>query len=451
MREVKTSTLKPGMVLHEGIYTRTGVRLLGSGIPLTQEMCDTLARSKRQTVCLARSASEMVAVKLLRKAHAPVPLSGRQADADGSAATTSATALDRPAGLPDDDRRRHAVIRRTADDAVTARLAKWDRLPPRVETGIDPVPMSPGAAPGWPSPRLLDDLRAQRVESQGGILQRLAAREPMGLGTPLVLVDELMDRMSRHPDRYAQLALIRPPPTDLLADHSFTTGALAIGIALRLGWSAHHVRLAGLTGLLADAGMTLVPAEARHAQRPLNEVEVNIVRRHPQYTVVLLDSVRDLPEEVQLAAYQHHERPDGSGYPRALRAPAIHDIARVVAVADTFAGATGPRPYRPRPKPFTAVEHLIEQAAHGRLWRPAVRALIELCGLFPVGSYVRLSTGQTAVVIANSDPRRMDRPTVRKIGGAAPGEVIDLAAFSPRDLSVVQTVDAPGLLSLAAA
>lgn len=65
-------------------------------------------------------------------------------------------------------------------------------------------------------------------------------------------------------------------------------------------------------------------------------------------------------------AYQHHERIDGSGYPRALAGDKIHLFARIVAVADTYDAMTSDRIYRRGVTPFEALQELKELASEGR-------------------------------------------------------------------------------------
>jgi HD-GYP domain-containing protein (c-di-GMP phosphodiesterase class II) len=238
-----------------------------------------------------------------------------------------------------------------------------------------------------------------------------------------------------------------PRPVDSLPDHGFTTGALAIGIAAQLGWPRADVRAVGVTGLLCDAGMGLVPHPVRQAGRPLTEIEINAMRRHPEYGVALLRNVRGVPEAAVLSVYQHHERCDGSGYPAGIKAERMHDYARVVAVAEAFAGMTAPRAHRPPLTPHAAMSELAHLAAAGVFDASAVRALLDVLGLYPAGSFVKLSSGHVAVVGAAARPGEADRPTVHVVqpqGSTSPyGRAIDLAMVEPKKLRVVEAVRAP--------
>ena len=144
---------------------------------------------------------------------------------------------------------------------------------------------------------------------------------------------------------------------------------------------------------------------------------------------------------IQLAALQHHERENGSGYPRGTRKDATCDYARVLAVADSFAATTEPRHYRKPKLPYIAMEEIIRSTSAMTFWKPAVRALLGAAGLFPVGSFVKLSTGKNAHIIA-SNPQQLDRPTIQPLGpdGQPQGPAIDLAIVPKADLAVVRPI-----------
>ncbi len=163
------------------------------------------------------------------------------------------------------------------------------------------------------------------------------------------------------------------------------------------------------------------------------------MRRHPIFSELLLRDAPWVAQAVRDAAVQHHEREDASGYPLGLNRHQIGDLARVLAVADCFAAATTSRPWRAPKLAYMAMEELQQAAARRRLWQPAVHALIQAVGLFPVGSYVRLSDGKHARVVA-ANPHAVDRPVVLRLADAThgEGELVDLASLSPEALNVVR-------------
>jgi HD-GYP domain-containing protein (c-di-GMP phosphodiesterase class II) len=176
----------------------------------------------------------------------------------------------------------------------------------------------------------------------------------------------------------------------------------------------------------------------------LSDPDRRIIDCHPALSVAMLQRVPTMEPLLRLAAFQHHERETGVGYPAQTRGERICDFAKVLAVCDVFAAATGPRAYHPGKLPYVVMEEIIRSAAAGIFDKSATRALVRAAGLFPVGSCVLLSTNQFAQVLA-ANPDRLDRPLVRIFNddGQPGGDVIDLAAVEPQKLSVTRPSPPP--------
>lgn len=452
MHALDPTTLEVGSRLQKGLFSREGVKLLSRGAEVTEALHRVLSRMPHTTIYAADSLEELerilatedvlIQLPLTESISTTLPPVSRQAEppSSGHAESTDANAL---------RVRRREQARRlvNADGIIAEREALWAQLDWRVERGTDPLELAEADAPGWPDAERLAEYRTSRVRVCGKVLGRITAGLRTSVIEPLGLVDELIEKLRRFPQRFTQIALLSPHSQDYLAEHAYSTSALSIAIAARLQWSENDVRLAGLTGMLADVGMALLPRELRSAVRPLTEIETNRVFRHPAQGAVMLDVVEDLPELVRLAVYQHHERENGAGYPSGARGAAICDLAKVVSVADAFAAASEPRAYRPQKRPYDALEELIQLGSQGMYARRVVRALVESTGLFPVGSFVRLNTGQIGQVVG-AHPDRVDRPLVSVVskGPARDGleqALYDLAEHQPWELHVIQAADAP--------
>jgi hypothetical protein len=128
-------------------------------------------------------------------------------------------------------------------------------------------------------------------------------------------------------------------------------------------------------------------------------------------------------------AYQMHERPDGTGYPRQRKKEQIHFLSRVAAVADVYVALASPRPFRPGILPHTALQAVTQAAGEGRLDQAAAQALLRTLSAFPLGSYVQLSDGRVGTVLRSND-MLFERPVVEtwtrgRLG--EPAAVIDLS------------------------
>lgn len=130
------------------------------------------------------------------------------------------------------------------------------------------------------------------------------------------------------------------------AGHERRVGALAAAIGAEMGLSQHAVRGLNLCGIVHDIGKIAVPAELLSKPTRLNDIEMSLVRMHAQTGYDVLKDV-DFPWPVAEVIRQHHERMDGSGYPRKLQGDAIIPEARIMMVADVVESMSSHRPYRP--------------------------------------------------------------------------------------------------------
>ncbi|MFI4853813.1 MAG: HD-GYP domain-containing protein [Phycisphaerales bacterium JB065] len=468
VKPIQPEMISTGMVLPRPIFTRQGIKLVGRGITLTEPMCEALRElastpgedGPQWNLFYADTASEMRTARILsehrrlRTGERPerdvVTVGGRlPVEEDQETESVHEQAYSHGAYSNPDSResRRHRAARMKLADSIVADLEHiWSSIPLRVTVGPDPIELGDTEGHDWPDAERLASFRADRVASLSDIYARCLAGVPTSIDQPLSIVDELIGLLVRFPQQYTQLSLLFPRGDDYLADHAYSTGVLCVAMAARLGWSRRDVRHCALAGLLADLGMTLIPREVRTASRPLTETEINRVWRHPTWSVVLMEDIEGMPESVRRAAYQHHERENGSGYPLRLRSTKISDYARVVAVADAYAATTQPRPFRRQVPPYQVIEHLIRVGSERMYDRKVVRALVESTGLFPVGSHVRLSSGEIAQVVG-AHTGMPDRPVVRVYrrdeGRSVPGPLIDLADFEPWTLHVIQAVESP--------
>lgn len=218
-------------------------------------------------------------------------------------------------------------------------------------------------------------------------------------------VATLVQAMVANPDALSWLARLRDD--DLAPHHQGIKVALyMIALARHLGLPEAHLSHAGMIGLLADLGKARLPRALLEKPGMLSPSEFSIVKDHVQLTLDVLAAAGIAPE-VWMGIAQHHERLDGSGYPQGLRGDAIGLWGRMGAIADSFAALTTPRPYANPSPPQDALMNLYEWV--GTSFDEAlVEQFVQAVGVFPVGSLVELSTGEVAVVIAQSRTRRLE-------------------------------------------
>ncbi|HEY2960491.1 MAG TPA: HD domain-containing phosphohydrolase [Actinomycetota bacterium] len=148
-------------------------------------------------------------------------------------------------------------------------------------------------------------------------------------------------------------------------------------LAAALGWPPVRVRGMELAGLFQDIGLLALPGELLAVAGPLDRHAVDLLRTHPDASAEILEPLSRVGVPVA-AVRAHHERLDGSGYPRGLRGRQIPFGAQVLAVADTYVALTSRRPHRPAVGRGEALALLRGEGAGGRLAPKLVELLHEL-------------------------------------------------------------------------
>lgn len=193
--------------------------------------------------------------------------------------------------------------------------------------------------------------------------------------------------------------------------HSVNVAALSLLIGYDLGLTNDQLRVLGLGALLHDIGKIGIPAETLRQRGPLSDEQWFSIREHPRLGFEILRHYYGFNLAIAHIAYQHHERLDGSGYPRGLQGHAIHRYARIVAVVDMFDAMRSERVYRPGVPVHKVLEEI--QRGRGTKFAPeVVDSLLRRVAPYPVGTTVRLSTGEIGVVTEVPAGAR-DRPSVR--------------------------------------
>ena len=200
-------------------------------------------------------------------------------------------------------------------------------------------------------------------------------------------------------------------PKDYLYHHSIAVGILASSISRKMGYSVGQTLQIGLAGVLADCGMSKIDSAITEKPAFLTKNEFNEVKKHTIRSYQMLKDTPFLREEMKVAIIQHHERLDGSGYPRGNKQEEISIISQIVAVADVFHAMTTERVYRQKESLFKVIE-LITEEEFGKFNIKVVQALHELVGNLSIGMSVRLTNGKEGEVIFVPRDTKL-RPTMK--------------------------------------
>ncbi|MFU8877814.1 MAG: HD-GYP domain-containing protein [Wenzhouxiangellaceae bacterium] len=197
------------------------------------------------------------------------------------------------------------------------------------------------------------------------------------------------------------------------AEHSVNVAILAMGLARALEWGPEQVEHAGLAGLLHDIGKLQLDEEIVNKPDELTEPEMQYLRSHSEIGYDLLRTDERVPPEVARAVHEHHEQPDGGGYPAGKTADELLPLSKLLAVVNAYDAMTAHWPYR---------QPLSHHEALGELWRhrrrqfdeQMVEQMIRFLGWVTPGTLVRLSNGEHAVVLQSSHDNRL-WPVIRRL------------------------------------
>lgn len=207
--------------------------------------------------------------------------------------------------------------------------------------------------------------------------------------------------------------------------HSVAVCALMINFARHMGLEPQEVEDLGVAGLLHDVGKVAVSDAILNKPGALSEVEMRSVRSHPVAGHRLLASSPGVPDLALELCLRHHEKIDGSGYPGGLKGDELSLAARMGAICDVYDAVTSNRPYKDAWTPCEALTAMQKWTGH---FDPMLLdRFADSLGIFPVGTLVRLSTGELGVVAGSVGDRDED--------------VVVRAFFDCETLSEIQPID----------
>lgn len=241
-------------------------------------------------------------------------------------------------------------------------------------------------------------------------------------------LDPIVNQLAAQKDVVSLLLLLNENNDNYTYNHSLQVGMLSYYIAVWLGYAQEDAYLAGKAGYLIDIGKCKIPQDILHKPGKLTPEEFAEMKRHTLYGhEIILNSTGD--ELSALIALQHHERDDGSGYPKGLHVSQIHPFAKIAAVADVYSAMTSNRVYQSKKELLTVLRELNE-LSFGKLSPEPTQALIN--HLLPnfIGKKVLLSSGEVGSIVM-TNPSDFFRPLVK-----ADTRFIDLSKM--RDIAITE-------------
>jgi HD-GYP domain-containing protein (c-di-GMP phosphodiesterase class II) len=261
------------------------------------------------------------------------------------------------------------------------------------------------------------------------ILESVRAGRTLDAERVELAVFSMTDSVLRNPDALLLFSQLREKGEYTLS-HALDVAVYMIAFGRFLQMERDDIALLGYLGMLQDIGKVRVPQALLEKRDRLSEEEFERAKQHVRDSVEILRETPGLPPRLPELAALHHERQDGSGYPKGLRGKEIGTIGAIAGIVDTFDALTARRPYAEPVAPSAALSMLYKW--RGAFFDPVlVEQFIRCIGIFPVGSTVELNSGEVGIVIAQNLAKRL-QPRVMVIRDAQghplrPQKLLDLS------------------------
>jgi HD-GYP domain-containing protein (c-di-GMP phosphodiesterase class II) len=222
-------------------------------------------------------------------------------------------------------------------------------------------------------------------------------------------LDPMIDSIMRNDDALSWLVRMKQKD-DYIYSHSIASAVWALLFGKHLGLSTPELHVLAMGTVFMDVGKTKIPTDLLTKTEKLTAEEMALMKAHVVDGVAIVSKIQGLDVRVVEMVRFHHERYNGTGYPRGLSGGDIPIFARIAGVIDTYDAMTTPLPYAKTHSPYDATRQIRH---HAGVEFPAevVEQFIQAIGVFPVGTIVELNTGEVGMVIAQIRVRRL-RPKV---------------------------------------
>lgn len=242
-------------------------------------------------------------------------------------------------------------------------------------------------------------------------------------------INPLIEGVFRNQDAVAALLRLKESG-EYRYHHGVSMAVWAAIVGRHIGLHRHELEKLAVGCAMCDIGMTQLPLELLDQTENLSREQLRIVRAHPKMGSELASQSRNIDFEILGIIENHHERMDGSGYPRGIEGASIPLLARIAGLVDTYDAMITPRPYAPARTSHEATLELLD--CKGKQFQESlVEQFVQAIGLFPTGTMVELNTGEVAIVVTQNATRRLKPELVIVLNSAKErlehAKVLDLA------------------------
>ncbi len=256
------------------------------------------------------------------------------------------------------------------------------------------------------------EIRSRALELVGNVMTDVKMGRSFDEHAVHAITDDINSSLLNNPNALGSLMRMREKDQYLL-EHSMNVAVLMGLLARSMGINGIELHELVFGALVHDVGKIRVAESILYKPGRLDLDEWDEMKRHVTYGENSLAQIEGLPKVVMDICAQHHERLDGTGYPRGLPANAITRHGRMAAVVDVYDAITAERVYHSGMEPTVALKKMLEWSDN-HLERALVYQLIRCISIYPAGATVKLKSGHLAIV-QEANHQQPDRPRVKLI------------------------------------
>ncbi|MDP2246905.1 MAG: HD-GYP domain-containing protein, partial [Nitrosomonadales bacterium] len=219
------------------------------------------------------------------------------------------------------------------------------------------------------------------------------------------LLADIVNSIIRNPDAMLLIRQLKDLD-DLTYHHAMDVSIMLVSFGRQLGLPKKELNEIALGGLLHDIGKSRVPSEIINKKQRLNAEETMAARSHVNLGLEVIAGLENLSDIARQVIERHHERYDGKGYPTGLAAEDIGLYGSMAGIVETFSSITSDQPYSAARSSAQAVSTLValrDSAFQSEL----VDQFIQVVGVYPIGSLVKLNTGEVGIVVKQNTMWRL--------------------------------------------
>jgi HD-GYP domain-containing protein (c-di-GMP phosphodiesterase class II) len=266
-------------------------------------------------------------------------------------------------------------------------------------------------------------------------------------------VTPMVESIVRNPDAFSWLTMMKTRD-NYTYNHSVSSSIWAVAFGRSLGLPKKDLLSLAVGALLFDVGKVKLPEKLLQNPNRYNPTEYKLVQKHVDYSVEIVSSIEGINDDVIEMVATHHERHNGSGYPKGLSGDKIPLFGKMAGIIDCYDAMISDRVYMSAISPHDAVRKLYDWS-NIDFQLELVEQFIQVVGIYPVGTIIELSDGRIGVIVAHHRVWRL-RPKIMLILDSdknpyAQFDIIDTYKIEDDEdgnpLKIIKSVD-PGIYGI---